>query len=361
MALSKYELKKIVNELKTYRARHTEFITIYVPESFNLNVVRDQLAQELSTASNIKSKTTRKNVLAALEKALSETRNYKVTPENGLAIFAGNVSRVEGQMDLRAWSFEPPETVEIRMYRCEQEFILNPLIDMLEAKYVYGLVVIDEHEAVIGVLKGKSIKHLKELTSLVPGKFKAGGQSAPRFQRVRQEMVKDWFRKIGVVCTNLFSQYPNLKGILLGGAGFAKETFLKDPYLKDLAKKVITSQDLSHSGEVALEELVSKSEDALAQEEVLSEKKLTNSFLTELGKDSGLAVYGKEDVLKVLKQGVVDTLLLSEGLDVNGVEEATAIAGGFSTKVFLISQETKEGQQLFKLGGYGAILRFKLS
>lgn len=361
MAIDKHVLKKLVNELKQYRARHTELITIYLPKGANINVLRDQLAQEQSTAGNIKSRTTRKNVLAALDKAMSESRNYKVTPNNGLAIFSGNISQVEGQMDLRVWGLEPPEPIAIRMYRCEQTFILDPLIDMLEAKYVYGLITIDEHEAVIGVLKGKSIKVLKEMTSLVPGKFRAGGQSAPRFQRVRQEMVKDWFKTVAQVCIDLFSKYEHIKGILLGGPGFAKETFDKDGYLKTLAGKVITTQDLSHSGEVSLEELVSKSEDALQNEEILAEKKLVTSFLTELGKDSGLAVYGKGEVLNALNNGVVDTLLLSEDLDTKVIEEFTAIAENFNTKVFQVSQETKEGQQLFKLGGFGVILRFKLT
>lgn len=360
MTLSKHELKKIVNELKGYRARHTELVTVYIPSGFNINVLRDQLAQEQSTASNIKSKTTRKNVLAALEKAFAESRNYKSTPTNGLAIFSGNVSNVEGVMDLRVWSFEPPEPVQVRMYRCEQEFILEPLIEMLEAKYVFGLIIVDDHEAVIGLLKGKIIRVLKEMTSLVPGKFRAGGQSAQRFQRVRQEMRKDWFNTVGQTAIDLFSQYNNMKGILLGGAGPSKESFANGSYLKALSSKIITVQDIAHSGEVALEELVSKSEAALEKEEVLAEKKIVNSFLTELGKDSGLAVYGKQEVFNALNSGVVDKLFLSEDLPNEVIEEFTKTAENFNTKVFLISQDTKEGKQLFQLGGFGAVLRFKI-
>ncbi len=358
--IDKYKLKKLLKSLSTRRARHTELITVYVPAGFNINVVRDQISQEISTAANIKSKTTRKNVLAALDKTLNELRYYKVTPPNGLAVFCGNVSENEGQMDIQAWSFEPPENLSVRIYRCDQEFILTPLFDMVTARHAYGLIVLDDHEAVIGFLKGKSIKVLKEFTSLVPGKMRAGGQSAPRFARVRKEIQKDWFRRAGKACIDLFGNIDNLKGILVGGGGPVKDSFADGPYLKHLKDKVITVQDTAHSGEVALDELVEKSEQALVQEEIIDEKKLVYKFLNHLGKDDGLVVYGMDDVLKVLEMGVVDTLLLSEELDEADIEVFREKANDYGTKVELISNETKEGRQLFQLGGFGAILRYKL-
>ena len=73
-----------------------------------------------------------------------------------------------------------------------------------------------------------------------------------------------------------------------------------------------------------------------------------------------MAVYGMDDVLKVLEMGVVDTLLLSEELDEADIEVFREKANDYGTRVELISDETKEGQQLFQLGGYGAILRYKV-
>ncbi len=358
--VDKHKLKKLLKELSTYRARHTELISIYVPADFNINVVRDQIAQEISTASNIKSKTTRKNVLAALDKALTELRFYKTTPPNGLVVFAGNVSQTEGQMDLRSWSFEPPEKLSVRLYRCDQEFILTPLEDMIASKYSYGLIVLDDHEAVIGILRGKAIKVLKEMTSVVPGKMRAGGQSSKRFQSVRKEMQKDWFNRVGQICVDLFSGIENLKGILVGGGGPVKEMFVDGPYLKHLKSKVIAVQDIAHSGEVALNELVEKSEEALKAEEIMHEKKLVFEFLNHLGKDDGLAVYGERDVLKALEMGVVDILLLSEELEDDVIEVFKQKAEDFGTRVELISTDTKEGAQLYQLGGFGAILRYKV-
>lgn len=172
----KYELEEFVAELEGRRARHTELITVYVSAGYDLNGTIKQLEAEKSTAKNIKSKSTQKNVIDALETLIRQLRLIKRTPKNGLALFAGNVSEKEGQNDFKVWSIEPPIPLNIRLYRCDQQFILEPLKEMLEATEVYGLVVIDRKEATLGVLEGKNIKMLQHMTSGVPGKTEKGGQ-----------------------------------------------------------------------------------------------------------------------------------------------------------------------------------------
>ena len=55
----KYHLKKFVKELEVKQARHTEFVSVYVPQEYDLNKVINQLSQEQGTATNIKSAQTR--------------------------------------------------------------------------------------------------------------------------------------------------------------------------------------------------------------------------------------------------------------------------------------------------------------
>ncbi len=164
-----------MKELESIRGRHTELVSVYVPSGYNLNDIINQLYTEKSTASNIKSKGTRKNVLDALEKIIQHLRIFKHTPPNGLIVFCGNVSEVEGKDDLKIWSFEPPEKMNTKMYWCDQVFVLDPLRDMVAEKEVYGLIVLDSSEADIGVLHGKRITPMKHIDSLVAGKAIKGG------------------------------------------------------------------------------------------------------------------------------------------------------------------------------------------
>ena len=91
----KLELEEKIEELQAVRGRHTELVTVMIPAGFNIHPVVKQLESEKSTASNIKSKQTRSAVIDSLDRIIRELRTYKKTPENGLALFSGNVSEKE--------------------------------------------------------------------------------------------------------------------------------------------------------------------------------------------------------------------------------------------------------------------------
>ena len=79
-----------MNELGSIRGRHTELVSVYIPEGSDILKTTQQLEQEQGTASNIKDKKTRTHVIDSLEKLIRHLRLYKKNPENGLAAFAGN-------------------------------------------------------------------------------------------------------------------------------------------------------------------------------------------------------------------------------------------------------------------------------
>jgi len=357
----KYHLKKFVKELESHSARHTEFVTVYVPAGYDLNKVMTQLQQEQGTATNIKSAQTRSNVIDALEKMIQHLKLFKHTPPNGLALFSGNVASKEGKNDVRVWSIEPPIPLNTRIYRCDKNFQIDLLKDMTETYETYGMVVLDARDAIIALLKGKAIIPQLKTHSHVPGKFRAGGQSALRFARNREIAVKEHFKKVGDLMKDQFLGMDNLKGILLGGPGPTKYDFVDSGVLTaDVKNKIIAIKDLSYTGDFGLQELLDKSQDELANEEVAKEKKLVGQFLELLATEPNKVAYGEVNVKYALEQGAVETLLLSEALDEDKIDELDAIAKNFSTDVMIISCETREGTQLRDIGRMGAILRYAL-
>jgi len=196
MAISKDELQEFVEELENYKARATELITVYIPAGQNIYTVADQLEAEKSTAKNIKSTSTRKNVSDSLDKIVRALKDYKVTPPKGMALFAGDVSPIEGQSDIQIWEISPPEEIRVRLYRCDKEFVLEPLESMAEVSEIYALLVMDRKEATIGRLFGKSIEILQKMTSGVPSKVRAGGQSSQRFHRITEGLTKEFYKRI---------------------------------------------------------------------------------------------------------------------------------------------------------------------
>src|SRR5690606_27714652 len=201
----RYKVKRFVKDLENFKGRGTELVSVYVPSGYDLNKIVSHLSQEQGTATNIKSKQTRENVIAALERILQHLKLFPKNPDNGLVLFAGNVSEREGQQDYQVWSLEPPIPLNQRLYRCDKEFVLDPLREMMEDKESFGLIVMDRREANIALLKGKTIIPLASLESMVPGKFRAGGQSAERFARNRELAAKEFYQKIAdIVKDNLF-------------------------------------------------------------------------------------------------------------------------------------------------------------
>lgn len=358
----RFHLKKFIKELDSYSARHTEFVTVYVPTGYDLNKVIQQLAQEQGTATNIKSAQTRNNVIDALERMIQHLRLFKATPKNGLAAFSGNVASREGVSDVRVFSIEPPIPIQTRIYRCDKTFQLEILRTMLESKDIFGMIVLDSRDATVALLKGKTIVPLVSTHSHVPGKFKAGGQSSVRFARNREIAVNEHFKKVAEIVKDQFLMLEGLKGILVGGPGPTKYDFVESGQItNEVKKKIIAIKDLSYTEEFGLEELLDKCADVLAQEGVIEEKKLVGQFLEMLAIKPEMVTYGEVNTLKALEMGAVAKLLLSEALDEQKVDQFETTAKAFSTEVTIISTETREGAQLRDIGKIGAILRYPIA
>jgi peptide chain release factor subunit 1 len=362
----KSELEELVETLSTIRGRHTELVTVLIPSGQNINLVSKQLEGEKSTAANIKSKATRTNVIDAIDMIIRKLKEYQKTPENGLALFAGNVSQKEGQTDVQIWAYEPPKPLNVRTYRCDQVFVTTPLQEMLEVSEVYGLIAIDRQEATLGLLEGKQIKVLRKLTSGVPGKTRAGGQSSQRFERITEGLAKDFFRRVSEAAKEEFFHLDRLKGILLGGPIPTKEEFLDESQLATkLKEKVISIKDIGYVDEHGLELLVEASQEDIAQQELIKEKKILEKFFETLGKKSSHALYGIEKVSLALERGAVETLLITKTFVKSQIDKTKSFeskAKSIGSEVVIISdKENQDAVQFENLTkGVGAILRFQI-
>ncbi len=383
---SRYRLKKIIKTLQAIKGRHTELVTVYVPVGYSLHEIAGQLRQEQSTAENIKSKPVRKNVVTALEKIVRHLQLYKQTPEHGLAIFCGNVSEKEGAVDIELWAIEPPEPVKVKMYWCDQVFVLEPLEEMVAEKEIYGIICMDKSEADIALLRGKKIEGIAHFESIVPGKTRAGGQSAARFSRVREGLLNDWLKHVAEASNKIFEEHKELKGILVSGSGPVKDMLLKEDYLHEhVRKRILGTVDTSYTGEHGLHETLERGEELLKEADVIKEKKILQRFFNELQKTHGLVAYGMSEVLKALQMGAVDTVIISEALDkkvyeyLEGDEKKISFSKqegvligekdiieyfeeevkNYGSKLEVVSADTREGQQFAEFG-IGAMLRYSV-
>ncbi len=398
--------KKNLKKMEQYRGRGTELISVYIPENADRGSVMGQLTTELGQSSNIKSPQTRKNVQGALRKLSSflKSIDFKI-PKHGIVVFAGNVSETEGRSDIRLFTIHPPKDLKTKLYWCDSTFHLEPLKDMVQTTDIYAILTLDKREATVAVLTGKKFDIAGHFTSAVAGKSRAGGQSSVRFQHLREEAARDFFKRVSEKTNQIFAENEDkLKGVIIGGPGHTKNEFLEQGQLDYRIKdKIMGLVDNSYTDESGIREIIQKSEDLLKDAEITHERKALNAFF-EAVVTTGLAAYGQKEVENALNIGKASQLLVSEGigwivlkkrcekcpLDEEKVikdpskfdesKERCSKCGGpieileevdyvdwmiekaklTNAQSRVISMDTVEGQTFYKgFGGIGAILRYK--
>ncbi len=410
-SLELFRLKKTLNTLATKEGRGTELVSVYVPPGKQISDVLNTLRDEYGTASNIKSTTTRKNVMDAIVKVQQRLKLFKEPPENGLVIFCGAIPQNgPGSERIETYVVSPPEPIHIYLYRCDARFHTEYLQEMLREKETYGILLIDTSEATLATLQGRRLDIVLKLTSGVPGKTRAGGQSARRYERLRDMRIQEFFTRVGKHTNETFLPIENFKGLILAGPGPTKLDFEKGEFLNYMLKdKIIGVVDTSYVEEQGVKEVVDRAPEIMRKVRYIEEKKLMQQFLYEIGHDTGMVTYGEEDVRRSLDSGAVRILLLSDGLEVSrvtlkcsacgyqeqqtvknqnlmsfeqelsgkpcpkcrapalGISENQDLVDNFAqlaeytnAEVEIISSETEEGQMLKNsFGGIVAILRFK--
>ena len=312
----KYDLKRKLEELRACKGRHTELISLYVPPNKQIFDVNAYLKNEYSQSQNIKSKTTMKNVLSAIESIQSRLKHFKQPPENGVIFFVGHKSVGADKTEMVAFVIEPPMPISTFLYRCDSLFYIEPLEQMFVEKEIYGLLLVDRRECTVGILRGNRVEMLKYMTSQVPGKHGRGGQSQRRFERLTEIAAHEWFVKCGERASEIFQADEEIKGIFVGGPGPTKQYFVEGNYLHyEVQDKILETFDTGYTDEYGLRELVNAASATMVNLKISKEKKIMKQFLKEVTKtDGSLAVYGELQVRKALEMGVVKTLLLSESL-----------------------------------------------
>jgi len=400
--------KKKLRKLAEFSGKGTELISLYLPPDVDRGLVMSQLTDEMSQSSNIKSPTTKKNVQGALRRAQNflKTIGFEL-PEAGLAVFCGNVSEREGKSDIQLFTVKPIRRLNVKLYWCDSEFHLAPLQEMAQPSDVYGIIVIDNSEATIAMLAGKKYEILGHFTSGVSGKHRAGGFSANRFERLREEAAHEFYKRISEKTNAAFIPCnERLRGMIIGGPGLTKNYFLDTQLLDHRVRlKVIGTIDTTYTDESGIREAINKSGELLHDTDIMKEKKIMNDFLAAVAK-TGLATYGQKEVEEALALGKASTLLLSEGIDwavyrfhcedcnadedivvknpaqfdekkfkcgkcgagnrgevvaqIDYIDWIMEKANDKSTETRIVSTETAEGEQFFKgFGGIGAILRYR--
>jgi len=320
-----YKIRKTLDELSQKTGRGTELISVYIPKGKQLHEIIGTLQQEQGTADNIKSDLTRTHVVDSLGKVIQRLKMYKKTPERGLVVFCGALPPEGGgplgSETVRAWEIDPPKDLKQYLYRCDDHFHVDILKDMLKDDNLIGFLALDAKDAGWGLLHGDRIERLTQTSSGVAGKHRQGGQSAKRFQKLREMELTYYFNRVAATTKEYFIDIYPIKGLVISGPGPTKEDFINGGYLEyRLQDMIISTIDSSYAGEDGVREAFEKSADILSDFRMVEEKKIIDDLFRQINSHSGLGTYGLDEIIGLLKNNVVDTLIITDDTDLYRIE-----------------------------------------
>ena len=406
-----YKIRKILDELTQQEGHGTELITVYIPKNKQLHEVINNLREEQGTADNIKSDLTRTHVVDSLSKVVQRLKLYKKTPERGLVIFCGALPREgggpPGSEVIKAFEIDPPKDLTTFLYRCDDHFHVDILKDMLKDDNMIGILAIDAKDAGWGLLHGDKLEVLKETGSGVAGKHRQGGQSAKRFQKLREMDLQYYFNRVAHITREYFIDIYPIKGLIISGPGPTKEDFIKNNYLEyRLQDMIISTIDASYSGSEGIREAFSKSSEILSNFRMVEEKQIVEKLFKQINNNTGLGSYGLKEVINMLKNNIAEMIIITDDTELyrieikckrceNTIEEIierpklirrktelentpcsscksmdnestqqdivdyiALLASQTGTKVEVVSGKTEHGSMLGSLGKIAAILRY---
>jgi len=402
-----WKIRKLIKSLELCRGNGTSMISLLIPPKDQIAPVSKKIADELGTATNIKSRVTRQSVITALTSVQARLKLYNKVPPNGLVIYCGEIMTEDGKEKKVNIDFEPFKPINASLYLCDNKFHIEALSALLVDDTKFGFIVMDGNGALFGTLQGNTRDIITKFTVDLPKKHGRGGQSSVRFARLRMEKRHNYLRKVAEVSTQCFisNDKANVAGIVLAGsADFKTELGQSDMFDQRLQAKIIKVVDVSYGAENGFNQAIELAADCLQNVKFIQEKKLISRYFDEIAKDTGQYCFGVDDTLKALESGAVEVLIVWENLDIMRfvfkcptgekqilflkpeqakdkshftnketgleleIEEQTPLLEwfannykNFGTNLQIVTDKSQEGSQFCKgFGGIGGLLRYRL-
>ncbi|MHB1908190.1 MAG: peptide chain release factor aRF-1 [Nitrososphaerales archaeon] len=233
------------------------------------------------------------------------------------------------------------------IHNCDDHFHLEPLREMLKEENVIGVLALDSSEAGFGIITGDNWEVIDVTSSGVSGKTKKGGQSARRYERLREMELTDYYSRLADHAKKAFMESYHIKGLIISGPGPTKDTFEKGGYLDyRLQNMIIGTLDIGYSGREGVRETIEKSGKLLENVRVVEERKLVQKFLREVNSDTGLAIYGVADILASLKRAAIDTIIVNDDTDTLSLRATCSKCGEVREKFIQRTNIVAEKQNL---------------
>lgn len=247
---------------------------------------------------------------------------------------------------------EPPKAINRFLYLCDNRYHTESIEPLYNTYIDNGLIVITGDCVKCYNINGDDFKIIGKSTVKIAKNQRKGGQSAPRFGRIRENEIQQYIAKCAELAIRCFTtnDLPNIGKLIIAGMGDKKDKLYAElhPKLKLLCSIItISEKDTIHDIVNKCSPILNEDNHSLIELE---------EFMDHFNKDDGKAIYGLDDVITALLECKLEKLLVHENFknvkyDINYLE---SICESNNCQYITIADINDRTQEL--LDGYGGIV-----
>lgn len=211
--------------------------------------------------------------------------------------------------------FTAPNPIKHFFYRCDKKFHLDQLIQLYEIHDDYAIILVSGKRVEYYLHNINCTKFLKSIEEDLPNQFRKGGQSAQRLERIRDQKIGWYIKKV----VELMVQYYVLdgqfkyKGLVIAGPAEMKQLIqdsdLFTQYFSKYLLKVVTISEIDQN---SITSVIQMSSDVLSSQS--DEQQVLINFEKKIldPNQLDLLVFGEEQVLADFYLGHLKDIYLFE-------------------------------------------------
>jgi peptide chain release factor subunit 1 len=349
--------KELINYLKELHGLHTSMISFVIRQGSDLGLERRKIDTEIKTAVNIKDKNNRQNVISSLKSIREKLSLYKTCPNNGLCIFSG-VYCDGGKEFFEIFELSPPLPIKESTYLCDRNFHVELIEKLYDTYDDYGIVLIGGDETLFYKFHGNHYALIDRIGLCRQKKQKCGGQSAPRFSRIREGQILSYTKLIIEKLVKNFVNGDlnklNIIGLIIAGNDM-KDKLLTDEDLPYLIKSnILKSMTVN---ELDIVRVIHNSMDVINKNSSDFDK-ILDEFLEAFSRSSNNIVYGKEETFEKIREKQMKTLIITSDLYESLSDTIDKSIAHTGCKLVIINQFNKSFNTFRGLSGIGGFTWF---
>jgi peptide chain release factor subunit 1 len=255
--------------------------------------------------------------------------------------------------------FEPIKKINQKFYRCDNRFYLDNVLEMYKSEIRYGIALISgkEYRCYILELTGthRNFKLVTSDTHEMQKGHKKGGQSAPRFQRIKEEKDQGYVKKVSGIIVKSYMRNNNTtclidKLILAGPGEIKKEVSQQDIFKQYFSKIIDKTISTSEINDKTIYDVYDKCNSIFTTHDVKFGDKVMSEIENLMSDDIDKIIFGEVEIGKCVMANNISKIIISSDYNQKKKEQLKLVMPT-SCKLYEISKD--------KLKEYGNILGIK--